>query len=68
MNFFFINTTWTNAQLILLKWCVFSFGLIAGLCFDEYLEVYLPYITGFCIITAVWIIYLWIKKMRSSVK
>lgn len=66
MNFFFINTTWTNAQLMLFKLCVFSFGIITGLYFYEYLKIYLPYIVGFCIITSVWIIYLWIKKMKSS--
>lgn len=66
MNFFFINTTWTNAQLILFKLGVFSLGIIIGLCFYEYLKLYLPYITGFCIITIVWIAYLWIKKMRSA--
>jgi hypothetical protein len=65
MKFLFITTNWTNAQLLLFTVCVFSFGIIGGLYFYESLKYYLPYITGFSIITAVWIIYLWVKKMRS---
>ena len=65
MNFFRIKTTWSNAELALLKLCLASIFIVIGAYFHEYLQsYYIPLLIVFAI-TVIWTVYLWVKKMKN---
>lgn len=68
MNFFKIKTTWSNAELIVLKVCIATAYLIIGSYFDKLFDVYLEPLAGFFVIMLVWSMYLWIKKMKENLQ
>lgn len=57
-------TTWSNAELGLLKACLVCFGISAGIYFYDLLKAYLDYFFVMFGMMAVWTLLLWIKKMR----
>lgn len=60
----FLNrrTSWTNAELGLIKICVGSAYLIIGSYFHEFFHAFLVVAGIVFVITAGWTFYLWIKK------
>ena len=64
MNFLKRKTTWTNAELIPLKLAIASIYLIIGAFFPDIIkQLIFPVIILF-IITVIWSVYLWIKKLN----
>lgn len=68
MNFLFIKTLWANIELSLIKVCATAFGIILGIYFDEFLKSYLILIWIIFIVTAIWGIILWTKKISATDK
>ena len=65
MNFFKIKTSWSNAELGVLKVCVASIYLMIGVFFHNFLSnYYVPLIIIFGI-TVIWTFYLWVTKMKN---
>ncbi len=68
MNFFKIKTTWSNAELIILKLCIASAYILVGAYFHSFVgNYYIPLIVLFSV-TVIWSVYLWVSKMRSDNK
>lgn len=66
MNFFNRKTTWSNIELGLMKICLISFGIVAGLYFFQSLKAYFWEFLGVFAITCVLVLYLWIKKSKQE--
>ena len=66
MNFLKVKTTWTNTELWLYKFCTACGGVIIGLLFSEFLKVYLFEIILAFSITVIWVVYLWVKKIKRK--
>ena len=66
MNFFKIKTSWSNAQLIVLKLCIASAYILVGAYFHSFFYHYNVSILVVFGITCVWSVYLWISKMKST--
>jgi len=66
MNFFKIKTTWSNAELIVLKLCIASAYILVGGYFYLFVHDYYVLILLLFGITCVWSVYLWISKMKSG--
>jgi hypothetical protein len=65
MNFFKIKTTWTHAELAVFKVCMASAYIMVGTCFHKFFHnYYVPLLIIFGI-SVVWVMYLWIKKMKA---
>lgn len=66
MNFFKTKTTWTNAELIPLKFCIASAYVLVGAYFHDFFrEYYIPVLIFFAV-TVIWSMYQWIRKMGRS--
>jgi hypothetical protein len=68
MNFFKIKTSWSNAEFIVLKLCIATAFIVVGGYFHHFFHHYLVPILIIFVITAVWSVYLWIKKMKQALK
>ena len=66
MNFFAKKTTWSNWELWLLKVCLFSGGIAAGLYFYSDLGKFFYFLVPLFIATAIWATFLWIFKMNQK--
>ena len=66
MNFFKLKTTWTNAELIVLKVCIATAYLMVGSYFDDLFDGYFYHLIGVFGVTVIWGIYLWITKMNRE--
>lgn len=66
MNFFKIKTTWTNLEFIPLKLAIASAYLLIGNYFGDFVNAFKSLIFIVFIITVVWSVYLWIRKMNAS--
>jgi len=56
--------TWTNAEFIPLKLCIATAYLYLGTTFSDFLRNYKISILTLFTITWIFVMYLWIKKMR----
>ncbi|MCX6229745.1 MAG: hypothetical protein NTV75_11355 [Bacteroidia bacterium] len=66
MNFFKIKTTWSNSEFIVFKLCVASAYILIGAYFNRFVcQNYRPILILFGI-SVVWVVSLWLKKMRES--
>ena len=66
MNFFQIKTSWSNAELIVLKLCIASAYILVGTYFHNFFRTYyIPVLIVF-IITVIWAVYLWLIKMKNQ--
>jgi hypothetical protein len=64
MNFFKIKTTWSNAELIVLKACIALAYILVGSYFHHFFsQYYVAFLVVFGI-TLIWALYLWIHKMK----
>lgn len=64
MSFFKIKTSWSNAELVVLKLCIASAYIIIGAYFHNFFRsYYVPVLVVFGI-TVMWSVYLWLKKMK----
>ncbi|MCR4031167.1 MULTISPECIES: hypothetical protein [Flavobacterium] len=66
MNFFKIKTSWSNAEFILIKLCMASVYILVGSYFHEFFENYYSVLIVIFIITTIWFVYQWLKKMKSK--
>ncbi len=66
MNFFKIKTSWSNAELIVLKLCISSAYILIGTYFHNYFhDYYAPVLVVFSI-TVIWSLYLWLNKIKTG--
>jgi hypothetical protein len=65
MNLFQTKTAWKNVEFIPFKLCIASAYLIVGSFFHEFIQRHLAVFIELFVITVVWTLYLWIKKMRQ---
>ena len=65
MRFLQLLTTWSNAELGLLKVCLISFGISAGIYFYDYVKLWFDYFFIVFVITAIWALLLWVKKLKQ---
>jgi hypothetical protein len=66
MNFFKIKTSWSNAELALLKICIATAYILIGAYFHIFFKHhYIPILAVFAI-TVIWSTYLWFKKMKTQ--
>ncbi|QSW87699.1 MULTISPECIES: hypothetical protein [Flavobacterium] len=66
MGFFKIKTSWSNAEFILIKLCMASAYIFVGSYFHDFFSAYYPILGIIFIVTAVWFVYQWLKKMKSE--
>jgi hypothetical protein len=66
MNFFKIKTSWSNAEFILIKLCMASVYIFVGSYFHEFFANYYLILIVVFIVTVVWFVYQWLKKMKSE--
>ncbi|HEY1194759.1 hypothetical protein [Flavobacterium sp.] len=66
MNFFKIKTSWSNAEFIPIKLCMASVYILVGSYFHEFFENYYSVLIVIFIITSIWFVYQWLKKMKSQ--
>lgn len=65
MSFLKKRTSWTNAEIGLIKICVLSAGCMIGLFFHDWLEKYLAAFLIIFLITTPRVFYLWWIKMKE---
>ena len=66
MNIFKIKTSWSNAEFIPLKLCIATAYILVGTYFHRFFrEYYIPVLIIF-VITAIWSVYMWLKKMKNA--
>ncbi len=66
MNFFKIKTTWTNAELIVLKLCIATAYILVGGYFHTFFGHYRTAVVAIFGITVIWSVYLWATKMKKG--
>ncbi|WP_173971141.1 hypothetical protein [Flavobacterium bizetiae] len=66
MNFFKIKTTWTNAEFIIIKLCIASAYLFIGSYFHNFIQYYYVPLLVIFVVTVIWFVYLWLKKMKNE--
>ncbi|MFC4479619.1 hypothetical protein [Flavobacterium chungangensis] len=66
MNFFKIKTSWSNAEFIPIKLCMASIYIIVGSYFHTFFENYYSILIVLFIVTVIWFVYQWLKKMKSQ--
>ena len=66
MNFFKIKTSWSNAEFILIKLCMASIYILVGSYFHDFFENYYSILIALFIVTVIWFVYQWVKKMKSQ--
>jgi len=65
MNFFKIKTSWSNAELVVLKVYIATAYILIGVFFHNFFRhYYIPVLVLF-IITVTWSVYLWLHKMKD---
>jgi hypothetical protein len=65
MNFLKLKTSWSTAELGLLKLCLISLGIVLGIFFYEFLKAQILLFFIVFIITAIYGLFLWIKKAKQ---
>jgi len=66
MNFFKIKTSWSNAELIVLKVCIATAYILVGAYFHSFFRNhYVPVLVIFGV-TVIWSVYLWVTKMKTK--
>jgi hypothetical protein len=66
MNFFKIKTSWSNAELILLKLCIALAYILVGAYFRDFVVAYKNLLLSLFAVSVVWSLYLWITKMKKE--
>ena len=66
MNFFKIKTSWSNAELIVLKLCVASAYIAISEYFHTFFQEHIVVVLAVLGITCVWSVYLWGSKMNHT--
>lgn len=66
MNLLNQKTTWTNKELIPLKLCIGSAYLFLGMYFHEWVANYKIWVIAIFVITWIWVMYLWLSKLKSE--
>ncbi len=66
MNFLKMKTSWSNSEFILIKLCMASVYILVGSYFHEFFQNYYSILIGIFIVTAIWFVYQWFKKMKSQ--
>ena len=66
MDFFKLKTTWTNAELVVLKLCIASAYILAGAYFHRFIAEYKYLFIVLFLITVVASVYKWISKMKKE--
>lgn len=66
MNFFKIKTTWTNAELIILKLCIATAYILVGGYFHTFFGHYSILVLAIFVVTVIWSVYLWITKIKKG--
>lgn len=66
MSFLGKKTSWSNAEFIVFKLCAASIYIVVGCYFHDFFSNY--YVPLFILfgITAIWTIYMWLKKMNAG--
>ena len=68
MNFLKAKTSWSNAEMIVLKLCIASAYILVGAYFHNVVrQYYIPVLVIFAL-TVTSAVYLWIKKMKVENK
>jgi hypothetical protein len=66
MNFFKIKTSWSNAELTVLKVCIATAYILVGTYFHRFFRhYYIPVLVIFGV-TVIWSVYLWVTKMKTK--
>lgn len=65
MSFLNKKMSWTNAEFIPLKVCIAAAYLYLGSTFSEFFLTYKGVILGLFAVSLVYVMMLWVKKMRS---
>lgn len=66
MNFFKKTTTWLNAEIVVLKLAIGSAFVLIGAYFHHFIHtIWIP-VAVLCVITVVWAVILWLKKMKRD--
>ncbi|WP_410219633.1 hypothetical protein [Pedobacter sp.] len=68
MNFFNRKTTWTNGEFIPLKLCIASAYILVGACFHDFVYRNRVIFILLFIVTVIFSVYSWIKKMSKENK
>lgn len=66
MNFFSVKTSWSNAELAILKIFVASAYILIGSHFHRFFNRYSIPIFIVFLISVVWLVYLWLIKMKNE--
>lgn len=66
MNFFKRKTCWSNAELIVLKIAIATAYILIGSYFHHFFRHYVYLVLIAFVITAVWGMRLWLKKMKQQ--
>ncbi len=65
MSFFKTKTSWTNLELAIFKISIASVTLLIGIYFHAFFKNYILPIAMVSVLTSIWIVYLWFKKMKE---
>lgn len=65
-HFLLRKTSWSTAELGLIKLCLASLWVSVGAYFHEYIQGYISLLLPVFMTTAIWLWYLWIKKLKES--
>lgn len=65
MSFLNKKMSWTNAEFIPFKVCIAAAYLYLGSTFSEFFLTYKGFILGLFAVSLVYVMMLWVKKMRS---
>ncbi len=66
MNFFKRTTSWSNAEFVVFKLAIASAYILIGAFFHHYIRLaWLPILFLF-LVSVVWTLILWIKKMKQK--
>jgi len=65
MSFLNKKMSWTNAEFIPFKVCIAAAYLYLGSTFPEFFSSYKGWILGLLAVSLVYVMMLWVKKMKS---
>ena len=66
MSFFNLKTSWSNAELVILKLCIASAYILVGAYFHKFVRHYYWVFVILFAVTVIWGVYLWLAKMKQS--
>ena len=66
MNLFKRRTTWSNAELVIIKLSILSAGILIGNYFNPLITGYLSVLWVVFVVTVVPGVWLWISKMKNN--